>query len=82
MIKIKETITALFPGENPAAVHIKRKEHDLISYDRLNMILKCIAKVSIFLSVTVIILNAEILKLIALLVFGIFFTLIYFGMKD
>lgn len=82
MNKIKETITALSSGEFPGAVQINRKEHTPITDERLAMIIKCIIKVASVLTGTVIVINAEIAKLGAMLLFAIFFSLVYFASKD
>lgn len=82
MGKIKETITALTESENSGIVRVSRKEQLPVPYERMELVLKFILKISAIASVTAIVLYAEIWKLIALLTFGIFFALIYTGMKD
>lgn len=82
MKKIKETITALTSGDFPGAVRINRKESIPIPDGRLDLIMKYSIKIIGIAAGTVLILNAGIWKLLALMGFGIFFGLIYFGLKD
>lgn len=82
MRKIKETITALTESENSGIVRVSRKEQLPVPYERMELVFKFILKISAIASVTAIVLYAEIWKLLALLVFGILFSLFYFCMRD
>lgn len=82
MSRIKETLTALTNSENTGLVRIKREEQLPVPYERMELVFKFILKISAIASVTAIVLYAEIWKLLALLVFGILFSLFYFCMRD
>lgn len=82
MSKIKETITALAAGNESGAVHINRKENAPMSDKRFEMILKCVVTIALIAAVTVLVLKAGIVKLVALLIFGIYFSIVYFASKD
>lgn len=82
MSKIKETITALTDSDISGIVRVRRKEHFPAPYERAELVCKFIIKILTIASVTAIVMYAEFLKLVALLAFGIFFALIYIGMKD
>lgn len=82
MSKISETITALATGDIPSAIRINRKEHLPLSDERFELAMKTIIRVSILASATVLITNMSFQKLVALLVFGIFFLMMYFGFRD
>lgn len=82
MSKIKETITALTNWNNLGSVRVSRKESTPLSDKRFELVLKFITHISTIIAATVLVLNAEIHKILALLVFGIFISLICFGMKD
>lgn len=82
MRKIKETITALTGCENAGVVRVSKKEQLPVPYEKSELVFKFILKISAIASVTAIVLYAEFWKLVALLVFGIFFSLIYSGMND
>lgn len=79
---IRETITALISSEFPGAVRINRKEHKPMTDERFALVMKCGVKSIGIAAGTVLVLNAGIWKLLALMGFGIFFSLIYFGMRD
>lgn len=74
MSRIKETMTALTNSENTGLVRIKRKEQLPVPYERMELVFKFILKISAIASVTAIVLYAGIWKLVALLVFVIFFS--------
>ncbi len=82
MNKIKESITALAAGDFSRAVHISRQEQRPMTDERFELVLKCVTRVSTITSVTVLVLNIETAKLVAVMGFAIFFSLIYFGLKD
>lgn len=82
MNKIKETIMAITGGEIPGAVHINRKEHEPITDERLSIVLGFVVKVAMIVAGTVLILNAEIMKLVAILVFVAVCSLFYLVSKD
>lgn len=82
MSKIKEAITALTAGENPVAVRVQRKESNSMTDWQFEMALKCAVKISVVAAVTVLILLADIAKLLAVLAFVLFFCFVYLGMKD
>lgn len=80
-MKIKEVVTAL-TGDSPGLIRINRKVRVPMPDDRFSLVVKSITKMVAAVAGTVLVINAEIWKLIVLMVFGIFFTLIYFGLKD
>lgn len=82
MSKIKETITAVSAGNEPGAVRIKREERERLPEWYFAMAMKCAVAIAIIAAVTVIIIFAEIWKVLVIAVFGIFFGLIYFASKD
>ncbi len=82
MSKIKETITALSSGGFPGAVHINRKEREPMTDERLEMVLKFITKIAVIIAITVLVVNADIISLVASFVFAILFSLIYFGLRN
>lgn len=82
MSKIKETVTAVSAGNEPGAVHISRKENQPMTGRSLEMVLECIVVVSLITAITTIVIFAEIWKVLALAAFGIFFSLIYFGLRN
>lgn len=82
MSKTKETITAVSAGNEPGAVRIKREERERMPEWYFAMAMKCAVAIAMIAAVTVIIIFAEIWKVIALAVFGIFFGLTYFASKD
>lgn len=81
MKSIKQTITALL-GDSPGIVHINRKERTPMSDDRFSLVVKSTTKIAVAVTGTILVLNAGIAKLVVLSGFGIFFALIYFGLKD
>lgn len=82
MSKIKETVTAVSAGNEPGAVRIKREERERLPEWYFAMAMKCAVAIAIIAAVTVIIIFAEIWKVLVIAVFGIFFGLIYFASKD
>lgn len=82
MSKIKETVTAVSAGNEPGAIRIKREERERMPELYFAMAMKCAVAIAMIAAVTAIIIFAEIWKVIALAVFGIFFGLIYFASKD
>lgn len=82
MNKIKETITALTNLDNTNLVRVNRKENMPLSEECFRTAVKCINRTATLATAAYVIANADIWKLIAAFVFGIFFSLIYFGMKD
>lgn len=82
MNKIKETLTALTNWNDEGAVRITRKESVPLSEECFKLAIKCVNRTAVIAAATTIFINADISKLGALLIFGIFFALIYFMMKD
>lgn len=82
MSKIKETVTAVSSGNEPGAVRIKREERERMPEWYFITSVKCVMALSMIASVTLIIIFAEIWKVMALALFGILFSLIYFGTKN
>lgn len=82
MSKIKETVTALTTGNETGAVHINRKEHGEMSDRRFEMLLECIVIIALIIAGTVLIVKADIWKLVLAAAFGIVFSLIYFGLRN
>lgn len=82
MNKIKETITALTNWNNDGAVRVTRKENMPLSEECFKLAIRCVNRTTIIAAAATVLVNADIWKLIATFVFGIFFSLIYFGMKD
>ncbi len=82
MNKIKETITTLTSGEVPSVARINRREKTPITDQRLEMILKCAIKVAVIVGGVVLVLNAGIVKLLAVIGFVLFFSLIYSALKN
>lgn len=82
MSKIKETVTAVSAGNEPSAVRIKREEQERMPEWYFAMAMKCAVVIAAIAAVTVIVVFAELWKVLALAVFGIFFCLIYFASKD
>lgn len=82
MSKIKETITAVSAGNEPGAVRIKREERERMPEWYFAIAMKCAVVIAAIAAVTVIIIFADLWKVIALAVFGVFFGLAYFASKD
>ena len=82
MSKIKETITAVSAGNEPGAVRIKREELERMPEWYFAMAMKCAVVIAAIAAVTVIVVFAELWKVLVLAVFGIFFCLTYFASKD
>lgn len=82
MNKIKETITAVSAGNEPGAVRIKREEQERMPEWYFITVVKCIIALALIASGTLIIIFAEIWKVMALALFGVLFSLIYFGTKN
>lgn len=82
MNNIKETVTALTNWENTNLVRVNRKENMPLSEECFRVVIKCVNRTATLAAAATIIVNADIAKLGALIVGGIFFSLIYFGMKD
>lgn len=82
MSKIKETVTAVSSGNEPGAVRIKREERERMPEWYFAMAMKCVVVIAAIAAVTVIVVFAELWKVLALAVFGVFFCLIYFASKD
>lgn len=81
MKKIKEVVTML-TQDGLEAVRIRQKEREPIPGRYLEMVLECIVILALIASGTVLIINVETLKLMAMLGFIIVFSLIYFGLRD
>lgn len=82
MSKIKETITALSAGNETGAVRVNREERERMPEWYFEMALRCVERVALIAAVALLVIFADVQKLLALLVFGILFSLVYFGMKD
>lgn len=82
MKKIRETVTALTSGDTAGVVHINRKEHSPMSDERFALVTRSVTKIIIAIAGAVVVLNVDIWELVALIGFGVAFTLIYFGLKD
>lgn len=82
MSKIKETITALAAGNESGAVRIKREEREQMPEWYFKTAVRCIERISMIAAAASLIIFADICKILVLLVFGILFSLIYFGTKD
>lgn len=82
MSKIKETITAVSAGNEPGAVRIKREEQERMPEWYFCMAVKCVVTLAAIASMTLVVIFAEIWKVLALAGFGIFFSLIYFGLRN
>lgn len=82
MNKIKETITAVSAGKEPGAVWIKREEQERMPEWYFITVVKCIIALALIASGTLIIIFAEIWKVMALLGVGLFSVLIYFAYKN
>lgn len=82
MSRIKETITALTAGNEPGAVRIKRKEQERLPEWYFSMAIRCIERVALIAAVAAVVIFAEILKIAALVGFGIVFSMFYFGTRD
>lgn len=82
MSKIKETVTAVSAGNEPGAVRIKREEQERMPEWYFITVVKCVIALAAIASMTLVVIFAEIWKVLALAVFGIFFSLIYFGSKN
>lgn len=82
MASIKEEIKAMCVGDFPAIIRVKRKENAGIPETKLEMVLRYVSKIASVTSFTVLVLNADTWKLIALGAMGIFALAIYSCMKD
>ena len=82
MSKIKETVTVVSAGNEPGAFRIKREERERMPEWYFCVAVKCAITLSVIAAVTLVIIFAEIWKVLALSVFGIFFALIYFGLRN
>lgn len=82
MSKTKETITAVSAGNEPGAVRIKREEQERMPEWYFATAMKCAVVIAAIAAVTVIVVFAELWKVLALAVFGVFFGLAYFSAKD
>lgn len=82
MSKIKETITAVSAGNEPGAVRIKREEHGFEYYRLLEVSIKCATAMIASLSLAAMVVYAQIWNLLTFFGFAIFFSLIYFGIRD
>ena len=82
MSKIKETITAVSARNEPGAFRIKREEQERMPEWYFAIAMKCAVVIAAIAAATVIIIFADLWKIVALAVFGIFFCLTYFAAKD
>lgn len=78
MNKIKETITALTNWNDEGAVRVTRRENMPLSEECFRIAVKCINRTASIAAAAYVITNADIWKLGAVLLFGLF----YFMMKD
>lgn len=79
MMKLKETINAITGGNFPAAIRISRKEHTPIPINGIEPIIKRISHTAIAAFAAYVIVNIEMEKLLALLVFATFALIIRFA---
>ncbi len=82
MSKIKETITAVSAGNEPGAVRIKREEQERMPEWYFATAMKCAVVIAAIAAATAIIIFADLWKVLALIVAGIFYTLIYFALQN
>lgn len=82
MANIKEDIKAICAGEIPTIVRMKKKQGDGMPERKLEMILKYALKIVTTISFTVLVLNADVWKLVAIGAIGTLASIIYIGMKD
>ena len=82
MNRIKETITALANWNEATAIRVNRKENMPLSEECFRLAVKCINWTATLAAATVVFVNADIAKLGAVIVGGIFFYAIYCMMKD
>ena len=82
MSKIKEIVTAISAGNEPGAVRIKREELGHEYHKVVEISLKCATAIIVFAVLATIVIYAEIWNLLVFLVFCIFFSLIYFGLRN
>lgn len=82
MNKIRETITAFASGDFLGAVHINRKECAPMPDERFNLIVKSVTRVAVSVAVAATAINVDGRKLLILAGAVLFFSWIYFGMRD
>lgn len=82
MSKIKETVTAVSAGNEPALSLDDREYQERLPEWYFATAMKCAVVIAAIAAVTVIVVFADLWKVLALAVFGIFFFLIYFAAKD
>ena len=82
MKSVREEVRATSLGESPTIIRIRRKQSEEMPERKLEMVLKYVSRMVTAVSFAMLVLHAGILKLIVLGLIGIFFLLVYFGMKD
>lgn len=76
MASIKEELKAIIAGESPAIIRVNKKQRDGMPESKLEMILRYILKIAAITSFTVLVLNADIWKLVAIGLIAFFVLLL------